>query len=123
MMHYFMKDVPLKEADTVEMISAMGGVIKHVKQYHNENGAIGYTFRYFLEELNQEKGVKILSVDNVYPTIENIKNGTYPIIADMVVSKLESNDKEYVNKVIEFMLSEDGQELIEKTGYGPLGNN
>ena len=120
MMRYFMKDVPLKEADTVEMISAMGGVIKHVKQYHNENGAIGYTFRYFLEELNQEKGVKILSVDNIYPTIENIKNGTYPIIADMVVSKLESNDKEYVNKVIEFMLSEDGQELIEKTGYGPL---
>ena len=38
----------------------------------------------------------------------------------MVVSKLESNDKEYVNKVIEFMLSEDGQELIEKTGYGPF---
>lgn len=120
MMHYFMKDVPLKEADTVEMISAMGGVIKQVKQYHNETGAIGYTFRYFLEGLNQETGVKMLSVDGVYPSVENIKNGTYPVIADLVVSRLSDNDKENVDKVIEFMLSEDGQTIIEKTGYGPL---
>ena len=120
MMHYFMKDVELKKPDTVEMISAMGGVIKHVKQYHNEKGAIGYTFRYFLEGLNQEKGVKMLSIDNIYPTIENIKNGSYPILADLVVSKLKDNNKEYVDKMIEFMLSKDGQYIIEKTGYGPL---
>ncbi|MBO4358537.1 MAG: substrate-binding domain-containing protein [Erysipelotrichaceae bacterium] len=120
MMRYFMKDVELKEADTMERISAMGGVVKQVKQYHNENGAIGYTFRYFLEELNQEEGVKMLSVDGVYPSVENIKNGTYPILADLVVSKLEGNEKEYVDRMIEFMLSKDGQYIIEKTGYGPL---
>lgn len=120
MMRYFMKDVPLKEADTVEMISAMGGVIKQVKQYHNEKGAMGYTFRYFLEELNQEEGVKMLSVDGIYPTIENIRNGTYPVLAELVVSRLADNDKENVDRLIEFMLSEDGQYIIEKTGYGPL---
>lgn len=120
MMRYFMADTPLKQADTIEMVSAMGGVIKHVKQYHNEKGAIGYTFRYFLEGLNQEKGVKILSVDGIYPTVENINNRSYPILADLVVSKLEGNPNEYVDKVIEFMLSEDGQYIIEKTGYGSL---
>ena len=31
MMHYFMKDVPLKEADTVERIDAMSGIVKRVK--------------------------------------------------------------------------------------------
>ena len=91
-----------------------------VKQYHNEAGAIGYTFRYFLEELNQEKGVKMLSIDGIYPSVENISNGTYPLLADLVVSKLESNTKENVDRVIEFMLSEDGQYIIEKTGYGRL---
>ena len=95
-------------------------MIKAVKQYHNEAGAIGYTFRYFLEELNQEKGVKILSIDGVYPSVENIKNGSYPILADLVVSKLESNTKENVDKMIDFMLSEDGQYIVEQTGYGPL---
>ena len=96
------------------------GVIKAVKQYHNEAGAIGYTFRYFLEELNQEDGVKILSIDGVYPSMENIKNGSYPILADLVVSKLESNSKENIDKMIDFMLSEDGQYIVEQTGYGPL---
>lgn len=120
MMHYFMKDVALKNPDTYEMTNPMSGIIKKVKQYHNEAGAIGYTFRYFLEELNQEKGVKMLSIDGIYPSVENISNGTYPLLADLVVSKLESNTKENVDRVIEFMLSEDGQYIIEKTGYGRL---
>jgi phosphate transport system substrate-binding protein len=123
MMHYFMKDVPLKEAETVEMIDAMSGVVKKVKQYHNEQGALGYTFRYFLEGLQQEKGVRMLSVDGVYPSVENIKNNTYPIIADLVVSKLKDNEKNNVNKMIEFLLSQDGQYIIEKTGYGGLGES
>lgn len=52
MMEYFMGDVPLKEPQTYEKVDAMMGVIKEVAQYANEKGAIGYSFRYFLEELN-----------------------------------------------------------------------
>ena len=122
MMRYFMKDVPLKEADTIERVGAMGGVIKQVKQYHNEKGAIGYTFHYFLTGLNQEKGVKILSVDGIYPSVETIKDGSYPLLVDLVCAKLQDNQKEYVDKVIDFMLSEDGQYIIEHTGYGPLND-
>ena len=121
MMKYFMQDVSLKEPDTIEMESAMGGVLKRVKQYHNERGALGYTFNYFLTGLNQEKGVKILSIDGVYPSIENIKNGSYPIVVDLVCIKRGSNTKESVDKVIDYLLSKEGQEIIEKTGYAPLG--
>ena len=120
MMKYFMKDVTLKKPDTIEMESAMGGVIEKVKQYRNEKGALGYTFNYFLTGLNQEKGVKILSINGVYPTIENIKKGSYPIVVDLVCIKRNSNDKENVDKVIEYLLSKQGQEIIEKTGYAPL---
>ncbi len=120
MMRYFMGDVPLKEADTMERIDAMGGVIRKVKQYHNENGAIGYTFHYFLTGLNQEKDVKILAIDGVYPSVETIKDGTYPLLVDLVCAKLQENEKEYVDRVIDFMLGSDGQYIIEKTGYGPL---
>ena len=121
MMKYFMQDVSLKEPDTIEMESAMGGVIERVKQYHNEAGALGYTFNYFLTGLKQEKGVKILSIDGVYPSIENIKNGSYPIVVDLVCIKRGSNTKESVDKVIDYLLSKEGQEIIEKTGYAPLG--
>ncbi len=120
MMRYFMGGVPLKEADTMERIDAMGGVIRKVKQYHNENGAIGYTFYYFLTGLNQEKDVKILAIDGVYPSVETIKDRTYPLLVDLVCAKLQENEKEYVDRVIDFMLGSDGQYIIEKTGYGPL---
>ena len=123
MMNYFMGDVPLMEPDTMTQVNAMGGVIEQVKQYHNENGAIGYTFQYFLTGLQQEKGVKMLSVDGVYPSVDNIKNGSYPATVNLVCAKLASNDKPEVQQVIDFLLSDDGQYIIEKTGYGPIGDN
>ena len=121
-MVYFMGDVSLKEPDTTERIDAMGGVISEVKEYNNEKGAMGYTFQYFLTGLQQETGVKILSVDGVYPSVENIKNGSYPILVNLVCAHLASNDKPEVKQVLDFLLSEDGQKIIEETGYGPLGD-
>lgn len=120
MMQYFMGDVSLKEPLTYETIGAMDGIIKTVAEYHNENGAIGYTFKYFLEGLNQEENVKILSIDGVYPTTENIKNGSYPAVAGLYCVTVKGNDDENVQKMLEFLLSEDGQYIIEKTGYCPM---
>lgn len=117
MMEYFMGDISLKEPQTYERIAAMQGVVRVVAQYANEKGAIGYSFRYFLEELNQETGVKMLSVDGVYPSLENIENGSYPLVTDvcLITRKDESNPN--VQKMIDFILSDTGQEIVRKTGY------
>lgn len=117
MMEYFMGDVSLKEPQTYEKVSAMEGVIKQVAQYNNESGAIGYSFRYFLEELNQEKGVKLLSVDGVYPSLENIENGTYPLTTSVCLITRKNDSNPYVQKMIDFILSETGQSIVTKTGY------
>ncbi|MBE6128073.1 MAG: hypothetical protein E7185_02235 [Erysipelotrichaceae bacterium] len=122
MMKYFMGDVSLKEPKTFEYDSAMGGVVKQVAQYHNEKGALGYTFRYFLNSLQQETHVKMLKIDGIEPSVENIRNGTYPIIADVVAAKLVSNQKENVAGLLDFLLSDDGQKLIENNGYAPLAD-
>ena len=120
MMKYFMKDVSLKEPKTYETISAMEGVITEVAQYNNEDGAIGYTFRYFLEGLHQEKGVKMLSVDGVYPSVESVENGTYPLTVPLCLVTRKDDNNEYVQKMKEFILSKDGQYIIHQTGYGRL---
>ena len=120
MMVYFMGDVTLKEPVTFEMQSAMSGITKEVAEYYNENGAIGYTFRYFLEGLNQQEGVKMLSVDGVYPSTETIKNGSYPIQTALYCVTVKGNDNPNVQKVIGFLLSDDGQYLVQQSGYAPL---
>ena len=120
MMEYFMGDVSLKEPLSYEYVDSMFGVLQKVAEYANEGGAMGYSFRYFVEDLNQENNVRLLAVDGVLPTIENIQNGTYPLTVDLCVVSRSEDSRPYVQKMIDFMLSEEGQKMIEKTGYASL---
>lgn len=117
MMEYFMGDVSLKKPQTYETIAGMGDIIENVAQYTNENGAIGYSFRYFVDVLHQEKNVKMLSIDGIYPSIENIENGKYPIVVDVNLITNKKYENSYIQKMTDFILSDDGQSLIRKTGY------
>ena len=101
----------------------MTGVIKEVAQYANEKGAIGYSFRYFLEGLGQEEGVKMLSIDGVYPSLENIENGSYPLVTNVCLITRKDETNPYVQKMIDFILSEAGQEIVRKTGYAGVKKN
>ena len=64
--------------------------------------------------------MRLISVDGVLPTLENIKNGSYPLTVDLCVITRENDPNPYVRKLVDFMLSEDGQELVEKSGYAGL---
>ena len=79
--------------------------------------SIGFSFRYYMNDMVANSSVKMISVNGVYPSAENIKNGTYPVIAKFYAIYRADNENENVEKLIEWMLSEEGQTLIEKTGY------
>ncbi len=116
----FMGDVPLKEPLGYEVVSAMIGVLTEVAEYHNEAGAIGYSFRYFLAGLNQEKHVKMLCVDGVAPTPETIADNSYPLTGTLCLITRKDDPNPNVQKMIDFILSEQGQYIIEQTGYGRI---
>ena len=121
MMIYFMNGISLKKPVTFEEYEdAMTGVVERIANYANEDGAIGYSFRYFIEGLCQEQHVKLLSIDGVYPSLDTIENNTYPIVVDLCLITRENDTNPYVNKIIDFMLSEDGQYLVRETGYGRI---
>lgn len=120
MMVHFMGDVSLKEPLTFEMESAMMGIVTKVAEYENEAGALGYSFRYFLEGLNEVDNVKLLKVNDVYPSNQSIQNGTYPITTSLYCITVKGNDHPNLQNVLDFLLSEDGQYIIEQTGYSPL---
>ena len=50
-------------------------------------------------KFTSRRDVKILSVDGVEPTTENIKNQTYPISTYLYCVTLKSNQKENVKKI------------------------
>ncbi len=120
MMEYFMGDVSLKTPVGYEVVGAMSMVLHIVAEYKNEAGAIGYSFRYFMMQLQEEPGVRMLSVDGIAPTKENIVSGAYPLINEVYLITRKDDPNPYVRQMIDFLLSEEGQYLVEKTGYCPL---
>lgn len=81
---------------------------------------IGFSFRYYVTGMLAEGGVKMLSVNGVEPDIENIASGAYPVTSSIyaVYRKGETNANVY--KAVDFMLSKEGQDIVEKSGYIPV---
>ncbi len=76
--------------------------------------AIGYVS---LGSLNDT--VKALSVDGAAPTVENIENGTYKIARPFVIATM-ADLSETAQDFIGFIMSADGQKVVEDEGYIPV---
>ena len=113
----FMDGKEIMEAPTEMVDDLMVGIVERVSDYRSKSNSIGFSFRYYLEGIIKNPDIKILSIDGVAPTAENIKNGSYPITGPLYAVTWEGNDNENVEKLIDWILSEEGQEIIEKTGY------
>ena len=116
MMIRFMGDTPLMQAET-KVIQGMGAVVEEVVDYQSRAGSIGYSFRYYLEGIVQNPEVKMIAVEGVAPTAENIRNNTYPIVTPVYAVTYENNPNPNVARLVEWILSDEGQYIIEKTGY------
>ncbi|MBE6657112.1 MAG: phosphate ABC transporter substrate-binding protein, PhoT family [Ruminococcaceae bacterium] len=86
-------------------------------------GAIGFSFRYYLDDMVDNAGVKMLSVNGVYPSRENIRARSYPIIAQFYAIYRADNGNENIPRLIDWILSAEGQTLIEECGYTAIGES
>ena len=84
-------------------------------------GSIGFSFRYYLDGMVGSDNVKMLSLNGVYPSAENIQNGSYPVIAKFYAIYRADNENENIQALIDWLLSDEGQEIIEQCGYVRIG--
>ena len=121
MMEYFMGDTPLKEPLQTEYYDSMSGIILQTANYQNRSSAIGYSFRYFatimVNDMDYSDHIKYLSVDGVYPDVETIRSGEYPITTELYAVTLADNPNENVELFLEWMTSPQGQQIVADTGY------
>ncbi len=113
----FMGDTPIMKPTTQTAVGGMGGIIERVADYQNKSTSIGFSFRFYVEGIIQNPDVKMIAVEGVAPTKENIKSGAYPIIAPVYAVTYEGNSNENVHKLIDWIVSDEGQYIIEQTGY------
>ncbi len=94
------------------------GDTEAVKDYDSFLGsAIGFSFRFYVEGIVEDGNVKLLALDGVYPDRENIRNGDYPIINEIYAVYRKGEENPNVRKLVDFMLSEEGQRIVEGSGY------
>ncbi len=114
-----MKGMPLMDPPSKDIVTGMGGIINEVSQYRNYKNAIGFTFRFYSTEMVGNDQIKLLEINGVAPTKENIRADTYPITSELYIVTA-GTDNPNVEPLIEWILSDQGQALVEKVGYVPI---
>ena len=107
----------LMEPDIEELIGFMGGIVEQVASYKNQTSSIGYSFRYYIEGIVCHPDIKMIAVDGIAPTADNIRSNTYPIITPVYAVTYENNPNPNVALLIDWILSEEGQYIIKESGY------
>ncbi len=120
MLKRFMAETPIMEPQTEEVNDFMSGIIEQVADYKNYDNSIGFSFRYYLETLIANPNVKMIKVDGIEPSTENISSGVYPITANLYAVTYKDNPNENVKKLIDWVLADEGQELVYRTGYSKI---
>ncbi len=83
--------------------------------------SIGFSFRFYLDGMVANDGVKMIKLNGVYPSAENIRSGEYPVVARFYAIYRADNANENIPLLIDWLLSDEGQTLIEKCGYVRIG--
>ena len=99
--------------DTAEITNSTSVMMTTVAGNKN---AIGYIS---LGSLNDT--VKALSVDGAEPTVDNIKSGVYKVSRPFNIVTT-GNESEVTKDFISFIMSEEGQKIVEEEGYISQGN-
>lgn len=107
---------PVKE----EVPAGMGGILEETADYRNYKGAIGFSFRFFASTMQSYNQLRFLSVDGIAPVPKNISDESYPFTATLYAITLKENKKPSVAPFLHWMQGEQGQQLVEETGYVKL---
>lgn len=63
--------------------------------------------------------IKLLEVDGIAPTVDMIRSEAYPITNEFYIVTTQNSNPQ-VQKIIDWVTSSEGQQLLEQAGYVPI---
>lgn len=120
MLNLMMQGTPMTEPKTELVSATMSDIIIDIAAYDNSANAIGYSVYYYAKNMYAQPGLKFIAVDGVVPSNESINQGTYQYTNPFygVISK---EPTEQAAALLDWLLTEEGQKLVEESGYVPIG--
>ena len=113
-----MQGLEIESVESNYISDGMAEAVSQIGNYSNGPGAIGYSYLYYVNTLVENSGIKVLSVDGVAPTDENLQSGAYPFTVNYyaVYRKGDTNTEAFVN----WLVGEEGQKAVRQAGYVTL---
>ena len=111
-----MGDVPIMPPLEEDRLGGMGDIFRDVADYRNRRGAIGFSFRYYATELVEAGKIRLLALDGVEPTVENIRSGRYPFVAESYLVTAGEPEGDTA-RLAAFLGAPEGRALVEAVGY------
>lgn len=99
----------------------MGGLVDVVSSYDNGPSAIGYSVFYYVSDMYGNDRFRLLSIDGVSPDKSSIARGVYPLETYYyAVIRTDTPADSPARKMIEWLISDEGQKVAMNAGYVPL---
>ena len=119
MIDLVMKDTPMLPPETVKVVAGMFELVDAVAEYQNNSVSIGYTYKYYIDNLYKNENIKILRIDGIPANETTIRSGAYPLSV-CYYGVIRAEDQNAVGgKFLDWMLSKEGQLCVKQAGYIP----
>jgi len=115
-----MKGIQMTKPPIAKIAIGMGMLIEAVAGYENNTMSLGYTYKYYVDRLYKSPDIKILKVNGIMPSDENVRNNSYAFIAPYNAVIRSTDVNEVGGKFLKWILSDEGQASITQAGYVSL---
>ena len=116
-----MKDLTVMAAPPEWVSVEMGELVDMVAAYDNKPDAIGYSYYYYVTDMKDNPDIKLLKVNGIAPNPTTIANSSYPIRTNYyAVLRKEEPALSDARAILHYLLTDEGQDLIEAAGYVKL---
>jgi len=118
MLELVMQGIKMMEPTTETISQNMDDIIDVISDYDNRETAIGYSYYYYATTMYTSDTMRLLSVNGIKPTYENIQTGLYDIqTAYYAVIRKDEPENSDTRKLLNAMLSKRGQNVAKEAGY------
>lgn len=118
MLELVMSGIKMLKPTTETISKEMADIIDVISDYDNGKDAIGYSYYYYATTMYTSDAMKLLSINGIKPTYENIQTGLYNIqTAYYAVIRKDEPENSDTRKLLNAMMSEKGQNVAKEAGY------
>lgn len=118
MLQLVMKSTKITQPITETIPQNTADIIDVIADYDNSQTSIGYSYRYYATTMYTGEQMKLLSVNGIEPTYENIQTRLYDLqITYYAVIRKDEIQNGETRKLLNAMISANGQNVVKEAGY------